>query len=176
MGVTFRAMKVAAVGAVLSMSLAATVSAQKVARSGAPEKGTWGGEVSLGDGQSASLLKFLSPQWAVIAGASISSFKSSTTGGATSDSRFTLASLRVGARRYGGSGLGVRPVVGAGLIVSGNSGNPTTYGAYGELGAVYFFNPHVSLGAIGSASVTRNNPIGSSFGASLARLIGAVYF
>ena len=173
----FRSMKAVAVGVVMSMSLAVTLSAQKVARSGAPEKGTWGGEVSLGDGQSASLVKFLSPQWAVIAGASLTSYKSTfSSGDVVSGDRFTIASLQVGARRYARTGLGVRPVVGGGLLIADRTGNPTSYGAYGELGAVYFFNPHVSLSAIGTASVTRNNPIGSSFGATLARLIGAVYF
>ncbi|MBC7843054.1 MAG: hypothetical protein H7099_12110 [Gemmatimonadaceae bacterium] len=177
MGVTCRAMMVAVAGVACSMALSATMSAQKASRTGAPEKGTWGGEVAVGDGQSASLLKFLSPQWAVVAGASISSYKSRfESGDVVLDDRFTLASLQVGARRYARTGLGVRPVVGGGLIVSGRTGNPNTYGVYGELGAVYFFNPHVSLGAIGTASVTRNNPVGSAFSASLARLIGAVYF
>ncbi len=177
MGLLFRVMAVTAVGVLFSVSNPASLSAQKATRSGAPEKGTWGGEVAVGEGQSASLLKFLSPRWAVVAGATLTSYKSSfQSGDIAIDDRFTLAALQVGARRYARTGLGVRPVVGGGLLIAGRTGNPTSYGAYGELGAVYFFNPHVSLGAIGTASVTRNNPNGSTFGASLARLIGAVYF
>lgn len=170
-------MKVVVVGVVMSMSLAATMAAQKVTRSGAPEKGTWGGEVSVGDGNGAALLKFLTPQWAVIAGASIASFKSGSDGGdVIVDNRFTQAALRVGARRYGGTGLGVRPVTGFGLIVNHGSGSSNSVGAYGELGAMYLFNPHVSLGAIARASVSRGERGSSSFDATLARLIGAVYF
>lgn len=177
MGVTFRAMTVAAVGVVVSISNPVSLSAQKATRSGPPETGTWGGEVSIGDIRSASLLKFLSPQWAVLAGASVSSFKTRSDGGdLILENRFTQASLQVGARRYGGRGLGVRPVAGLGVVVSGGSGNASAVGAYGELGAVYFFTPHVSLGAIGTANVSRGEGGSSSFGASLARLIGAVYF
>lgn len=177
MGLTFRAMTVAAVGVVVLISNPESLSAQKATRSGPPEKGTWGGEVSIGDGNGAALLKFLTPQWAVIAGASIASFKSgSGDGDLIVENRFTQAALRVGARRYGGTGLGVRPVTGFGLIVNSFSGSSNSVGAYGELGAMYFFNPHVSLGAIARASVSRGDRRSSSFDATLARLLGAVYF
>jgi hypothetical protein len=148
--------------------------AQAAARTGAPVKGTWGGEAAVGDGQSASLLLFQSARWALLAGGSIRTVSSASN--LVGQNRFTTTALRVGARRYGGTGLGLRPVVGLGAVVVGFTGQRTEFGGYGELGAVYFFNPHVSLGAVSEATVAGRSGGGSSIGVSLARLIGTVYF
>ena len=148
--------------------------AQSAARTGAPVAGTWGGEAAVGDGQSASLLLFQSARWALLAGGSTRSFSTSSFAGASN--RLTVTSLRVGARRYGGAGLGMRPVVGLGLAVAGATRQNTQLGAYGEIGALYFFNPHLSLGVTSEASFGGQEGGGTSFGVSLARLIGTVYF
>ena len=148
--------------------------AQSAARTGAPVAGTWGGEAAVGEGQGASLLLFQSARWALLAGGSTRSFSTSSFTGASN--RFTSASLRVGARRYGGAGLGMRPVVGLGLAVAGATRQNTQFAAYGEIGAMYFFNPHVSLGVTSEASFGGQEGGGTAFGVSLARLIGTVYF
>jgi hypothetical protein len=153
-----------------------SVAAQQAARTGAPVKGTWGGEASVGgDGQGASLLRFQSPQWALLVGGSIrSTTGAGFTGGARE--RYTAAGLRIGARRYGGSGLGVRPLLGLGVNIFGATGQSNELGAYGEAGAAYFFNPHLSVGATAELSAAGREGGGSSFGASLARLTAAVFF
>lgn len=148
--------------------------AQSAARTGAPVAGTWGGEAAVGDGQSASLLRFQSARWALLAGGITRSIPASPFDGASG--RFTVSALRVGARRYAGSGLGMRPIVGLGLSVGGATGQNTQFGAYGEIGAMYFFNPHVSLGVTSEASFGGREGGGTSYEVSLARLIGSVYF
>ena len=152
------------------------LAAQSTPRTGAPVSGTWAGEATIGEGigSSAALLLFRSPTWALRAAASISS--SSVETGLGEARRLTSTALRVGARRYARSGLGLRPVAGFGLEVFDQGFNGTAVGAYGEYGAVYFFNPHVSLGATGEIRALRSEGGGSSFSASLARLIGTVYF
>lgn len=153
-------------------SLPLTLTAQ-AARGGAPADGTWGAEASVGAGESGSLMRFFSPQWAVLAGLRVTSLENQL--GGQSD-RTTLTSLRVGARRYARTGLGVRPIVGFGLTLSDGPGSFRGVGGYGELGAVYFFNPHVSLGGSGDVSLTARDGGGTSFSLGFARLTGAVYF
>jgi hypothetical protein len=150
--------------------------AQSTPRTGAPVSGTWAGEAAIGEGlgSSAALLLFRSPTWALRAAASVNS--SSVETGLGEARRLTSTALRVGARRYARSGLGLRPVAGLGLEVFDQGFGGTSVGAYGEYGAVYFFNPHVSLGATGEIRGLRSDGGGSSFSASLARLIGTVYF
>jgi hypothetical protein len=150
--------------------------AQSTARTGAPVSGTWAGEATIGEGfgSSAALLLFRSPTWALRAAASITS--SSVDQGIGQERRLTSTALRVGARRYARSGLGLRPIAGLGLEVFDQGFGGTSVGAYGEYGAVYFFNPHVSLGATGEIRAFSRDGGGSSFSASLARLIGTVYF
>jgi hypothetical protein len=48
-------------------------------------------------------------------------------------------------------------------------------GGYAEAGAAWFFNPHVSLGALGGVSALRADRTWRVDG-SVARLTGAVYF
>ena len=173
----FRLVTPVLVGAVAAMSFCAALSGQPAARTGAPVAGTWGGEASVGTGQGASLLLFQSPRWALLAGGTIQSTTSTFVGGdVAGTNRFTLTALRVGARRYGRSGLGIRPIAGLGLLVAGATGDGTQVGGYGELGAAYFFNPHVSLGASAELNILARDGGGTSFGATLARLTGAVYF
>jgi hypothetical protein len=147
--------------------------AQAATRRSGPEAGTWGAEAGVGSIDQAALMRFWSARWALRAAASISSTEvdNGILGGRN---RFTTTSLLVGARRYGRSGLGVRPVIGFGAVIF-DTPNTSTAGGYGELGAVYFFNPHVSLGATGQATLSFGDN-STNFGVSLARLIGAVYF
>jgi hypothetical protein len=87
----------------------------------------------------------------------------------------------------------LRPVFGVGARGGYNSGFSTNHawnlGAYGELGAVYFIAPHVSLGAVGEVQTfyekqTQDNggllgkteSTRTSFGASLLRVLLGVYF
>ncbi len=146
-------------------------------RAGAPTGGTWGGEAGVGNGigQSASLLLFQSARWALLAGGSVES-SAFDNGGLIGTRRTTITSLRLGARRYARTGLGVRPIAGLGLTIFDGTSIDTNVGAYGELGAVYFFNPHVSLGASAEANIGTAGGNGTNFGVSLGRLIGAVYF
>ena len=131
------------------------LTAQSAARGSAPASGTWAGEATIGDGldNSAALLRFLSPTWALRVAASISTTSREEILG--QNQRLTSSALRVGARRYAGSGLGLRPVAGLGLEVYDPGFGPSSIGAYGEYGAVYFFNPHVSLGATGEIRALR---------------------
>ena len=184
------------VSCVLAVAVASVTHAQANDRKGAPEKGTWGAEATAGGslsqavGQGGSLLRFVSPRIAFTGGASFSRFSTedvSTIGEVTSvfKSAITTVALQAGLRRYGGTGLGLRPVVGGGLLVSrqsisgsnaGFSGSRSTgVGGYAEAGAAYFFNPHVSLGVLGGVSAVKNDG-GWSTGGTLGRLTGAVYF
>ena len=161
------------------------VQAQSAARTGGPVSGTWAGEASTGglgagDNQGAALLRFMSPQTALVGAFSFSRLE--TSGGSFSgNSTFTTAALQVGVRRYTRTGLGLRPVYGAGLLVrtsdfgSNSSGTSNSVGGYGEAGAVWFFNPHVSLGVLGGFSAVTDDG-NLSFGGSLARLTAGVYF
>lgn len=165
-----RAVLVAVLSATVALPFALSAQA---ARSGAPVEGTWGAEASVGSLEGAALLRFLSPRWAVVASASVSSREGFL---GSSGDRSTFTSLRVGARRYARTGLGVRPLVGFGLTLSDGPGSFSAVGGYGELGAVYFFNPHVSLGGSGDISITWPDGGGTNFNISIARLTGAVYF
>ncbi len=152
------------------------LAAQSAAGAGAPVRGTWAGEAAIGEGigSSAALLLFRSSTWALLAAANISS--SSIDVGSGENRRLTSTALRVGARRYARNGLGLRPVAGFGLTVVDRGFGGSAVGAYGEYGAVYLFNPHVSLGATGEIRAYRSDGGDSGFSASLARLIGTVYF
>jgi hypothetical protein len=163
--------------------------AQSSERKGGPEKGTWAAEASVGGaltqgvGQGGSLIRFVGPKTALIGGLAFSrsevennvTFGQSTT---RFTSAFTTIALQAGLRRYTRTGLGLRPVYGAGLLVTrqsvfGDAGN--NVGGYAEAGAAWFFNPHVSMGVLGGVSAARQDG-GWSVGGSLARLTGAVYF
>ena len=177
------------VSSVLAVCVASGAHAQSSERKGGPEKGTWGAEASTGGslsqegGQGASLLRFVSPRIAFVGGASFwrySSENTTTVGNVTSvfKTAITNVALQAGLRRYGGTGLGLRPVVGGGLLVSRqgfSESTDTSVGGYFEAGAAYFFNPHVSLGVLGGVSAAKREA-GWSTGGTLGRLTGAVYF
>ncbi|MFN2567354.1 MAG: hypothetical protein ABR499_20345 [Gemmatimonadaceae bacterium] len=157
--------------------------------------GTWGAELGIGSGQSAILLRFRSPTSAVLLGAELFwvdvSEELPDVAGTRTD-RSTTANItgRLGFRRYRGTAVGARPFTSVGVLAGYTSdrGAPGwTAGAFAELGASYFFSPHVSLGAVGglqaiygSASRPFNNEDFTRrqflVRASAVQLLGAVYF
>lgn len=113
--------------------------------------------------------------------------------GATFEGSFGKVTGRVGLRSYRESRTErLRPVIGAG--VRGSYGKSTTdfrswsTGVYGELGAVYFVAPHLSLGGTGelqashgkytqrSGSDSRSGTTTTAFSGSVMRLLVSVYF
>jgi hypothetical protein len=162
-----------------------------------PASGTWGAELGIGSGQSATLLRFRSPTSTILLGAEVFWLdvreETPVPGGGSTQEQRTVASVtgRIGFRRYRGTTLAVRPFTSVGLL-GGYSRSPAgpgwTAGGFGELGASYFFSPHVSLGASGGlqATYTRvrreysfgESATGRQFGvrASAVQLLGAVYF
>jgi hypothetical protein len=179
-----RSVRCGAIAGLLLMAIPHVTRAQAAARSSGPVSGTWAGEASsggLGDVQtsSAALLRFISPQTALVGQFGFSRFESGggTFGGSGS---LTSTALQVGVRRYARTGLGLRPVYGAGLLLntsdfSGGGSSTTRAGVYGEAGAAWFFNPHVSMGVLGGLSVLNGNG-NTSVAGSLARITAAVYF
>lgn len=174
-----------AVAGLLLIAAPLVVQAQSAARTGGPVSGTWAGEAStggLGAGadRSAALLRFVSPQTALVGAFSFSRFETSSSSLA-GNSSYTTTALQVGVRRYARTGLGLRPVYGAGLLVNSSSislsggSSSTSVGGYGEAGAAWFFNPHVSLGVMGGISALSDDGR-LALGGTLARLTGAVYF
>jgi hypothetical protein len=158
------------------------VVAQAAERKGGPESGTWAAEASTGGtpggllGQSAAILRFLSPKAALIGDFSFS--HSDGDASLISAGNSSAVSLRAGVRSYMRSGLGLRPIVGGGVLFSRQSFGTAKFnaaGAYGEAGAAWFFNPHVSLGALGSLSAVNGNDRWT-VGGSIARLTATVYF
>jgi hypothetical protein len=91
----------------------------------------------------------------------------------------TTVASNVGVRRYGRNGLGLRPIYGGGVLYTVRSVHGARrdngVGGYAEAGAAWFFNPHVSLGALGGVSALRTDGSWDVRG-SVARLTGAVYF
>ena len=160
-----------------------------------PGPGTWGAELGVGGGQSAALLRFRSPTSAILIRGEamwveISEERLTIDGVQTQ--RYTLTSItaRFGVRRYQGPGARVRPFSSVGVL-AGYAQNPSgpgwTGGAFGDVGATYFFSPHVSLGAAGGLEATFTSSTQQINAQSLTRrqigvrasavqLLGAVYF
>jgi hypothetical protein len=171
--------------AVVLLLVAAPEVVAQSERKGGPESGTWAGEVGSASAtadlgaQSAALLRFLSPRTAVVGAFAFSRQERTVTGGGSAD--FTSLALQVGVRRYTRTGLGLRPIVGGGLALRKNSfggslgTGDTAIGAYGEAGAAWFFNPHVSLGVLGGLNITGSDNAWT-IGGTLARVTAAVYF
>jgi hypothetical protein len=150
----------------------ATSAMAQAAADSAPKRGTIGAEVGLGsyglEGPRASLIGFVSPRLAVTGAFGVS--RVGLSGGGSVNSM----SASLGVRRYLRAGLGVRPVIGVGAtFLRGDL--PGATGGYAEAGAIYFFTPHVSLGALGEATVRRQSGF-TNWSAGVARLVGAVYF
>jgi hypothetical protein len=126
-----------------------------------PRSGSWGAEAVYGGANSANLLRFSSPTAAWLAGLSFNVVRQTDDAsgfpGAVNQS-YLLGSVdaRVGRRWWrGGAGEHVRPLSGLGLLGGLSSGSGLqswSAGGYGELGATYFFSPHVSLGATGEVA------------------------
>jgi hypothetical protein len=167
-----------------SFALIASTAGAQSDRKGGPEGGTWAAEVGStsglsvdGAGSSAALLRFFSKQTALVSSFGFS--RTERSGSSTFGSNdFSTLALQVGVRRYTRSGLGLRPIIGGGLLVSriSSGGNTDTgIGGYGEAGAAWFFNPHVSLGMTGGlTAVSRDNAW--TLSGALARMTAAVYF
>jgi hypothetical protein len=171
MPVTFRqTFAVAALTLAAAVADTRTAEAQVAERKGAPDKGTWGAETSSGAGQNATLLLFVSPKWALQGGGGINSFESGNSPG-----RYTTSNLLLGVRRYGGTGLGFRPIAGAGATLGTATGSGQQLGVFGELGASYFFNRHLSLGANGTATYLNGDGT-SALQIGVARLTAALFF
>lgn len=164
-----------------------------------PRAGAWGAELVYGGTSAASLLHFSTPTRAWLLG--IAGYAASEhqdvpfPGGYTTDTRLDGGVWgRVGARWWGGDRTSrIRPLTGLGLT-GGIFGSPSrrswNAGVYGELGAGYFFSPHLSLSASGellaahsrdrsaSGSPTIPDPVTRRWllRGDLARLGAAVYF
>ena len=188
---------VAVVGMFLVNSAAV---AQTATDSIAPRAGTWAAEASYGGGGAASLLYISSPRaaWLLRATFSVGSQtldEPQFAGGVTTTTRTTSAlrnfSLAAGRRWWSGEpSARLRPFTGLGLTgrySAASDARETDVGAYGELGASYFFSPHVSLGAAGEldAGVTSSRFGSSALDAkarswmvsgNLVRFMATVYF
>jgi hypothetical protein len=149
---------------VLALSIIpAIASSQQTPSDSTPHAGTWGAEVFLGSaGAGASILRFQSPRLALLFGADFNvSHIDSDSDGQISGSSGTSSNVaaRLGMRTYRQSSAEqLRPVVGFGVRAAYAKG-PSEFrtwstGVYGELGAVYFLTPHVSLG--GTAELQAN--------------------
>jgi hypothetical protein len=163
-----------------------------------PRTGEWAAELILGPSATgANLLRFTSPQFALVFGADFDvthrKSESTTTAGVFSQSgTFSSVAARLGVRSLRQPPTErLRPVVGFGVRGT-YSGGPSDFrawqaGVYGELGAVYFIAPHVSLGGTGELRVSYGKQKQGSalstgettftdVGGSIARLLLSVYF
>ena len=135
----------------------AILHAQQASPDSMPHAGTWGAEVFLGNsGSGASILRFQSPKIALLFGADFSYSHTSDDDGSSGyfGGTGTFVAARLGLRNYRGSTADrLRPVVGVGVRTSYSKGTSDLQlwgaGAYGELGAMYFLTPHVSVGGTG---------------------------
>jgi hypothetical protein len=171
--------------------------AQQTPTDSVPRAHSWGAEVFLGSGGTgASILRFQSPRFALLFGADFSmSHIDQTIDGGTSTVTQSNLGARFGVRSYRHSSAErLRPVIGFGARASYAKGSPDvriwTTGVYGELGAMYFLTPHVSLGGTGELQASygkRKQTTGIAgqieveqtttvISASLMRVMLAVYF
>jgi hypothetical protein len=151
-----------------------------------PQAGTWGAETGSGNG--ISVMRFRSTTSAWLLGFSVNHQQRDI---GTQEVTIANHELRLGFRRYANPEQRVRPISGVSVIVGyedlgGTSG--MRYGGAGELGAVYFFSRHVSLGTSVDLTVTYSSgeveagfPPATLDQNSLIirsglRLLGAVYF
>lgn len=185
--------------ALFAFFLPAAAAAQTPADSTGPRGGSWGAEVTVGGGFGGQLLRFRSPNSAWLLGAGVSVTRehqdevTGTFGVIPEQTRTQVqVSGRLGLRGYRDRGRRLRPFTGAGLTGAlsrfDSQNRSWEAGAYGELGASFFFSPHVSLGAAGELSAgygedRRGGPPDVSvtathwrIGAAVVRVLGAVYF
>jgi outer membrane protein W len=148
----------------------------------------------------ASVLRFSSPRTAWLLGVSFAVGQETTDEpvdfitGATTRSTSTVGTVEVRAEHRWWTGelsQALRPFVGLGLAgryATANNARMNEAGAFGELGATYFFSPHVSLGGAGELAIVRDHyGFDSATGAGptqdswfvrgdVARITAAVYF
>jgi hypothetical protein len=126
-----------------------------------PHAGAWGAELQP-FATGASLLYFPKSSSAWLLGADVSYTHSNRPQAVSSLSTNNLTFVRgqLGHRWYRGSDMHLRTLYGLGAMGSlGNTDNGPfndrqwSAGPYGELGGVWFFTPHLSLGATGQAQV-----------------------
>jgi hypothetical protein len=187
-------MRSAIASALLSLALLSPGVAHS--QGGAPSSpiaGTWAGELGFGDGTTGTLLRFRSPTSAWTIGARLSIAQRSEEGGGFGDDDETsiATEARLGLRSYRGGGNAVRPLLGFGLFGSyaepASSTRSWAAGLFSEFGAVRFFGPSLSLGALAEARLgfgenrldggvisTRTNSTTLSIGG--LRVVGTVYF
>jgi hypothetical protein len=151
---------------VATLIVSHAAAAQAVPDSIGPRQGTWGVEASYGPLSGASLLRFSSPRAAWMLGAYFAIGQETSDEpldfiGNTTRRTHTLGALevRVGRRWWSGAlNEAMRPFVGLGLggrYASYSNSRSTEGSVNGELGATYFFGPHVSLGGSGELAVIR---------------------
>jgi hypothetical protein len=186
----------------VALTLAApAVHAQSASANTGPRAGSWGAEATYGEFSGASLLRFSSSDAAWVLG--LSGYAERRTveqqifngvGYVTTkeSQNVDFVTARLGRRWWGGDArTGFRPLTGVGI--TGGVGQQPSFrqwnaGTYGELGATYFFSPHVSLGATGGLELTYgqdrfNSGSGSTdhtdrwiVRGNLARVSAGVYF
>jgi len=171
-------------------------------------RGTWGAELAPISTGGAVFL-FMSPRNALIAGLDYSTAhtdRPTAPGALTSGSLNSSFRAQLGLRWYlstGDNNGRLRPIVGLGAVgtrsrldFGDDFDHQWTAGGYGEVGAMWFFSPHFSLGAVSRFQATKGResqavttfPVGLppirttqttntwSVGANLARVLAAVYF
>jgi hypothetical protein len=160
--------------AVAAAGLSPALGAQAAERTTAPVKGTWGAEAGIGSFDDASVIRFLSPSWAFLAGGFLTATDGGGVGSSRTDGQTTVA-FQAGIRKYHRSGLGVRPITGFGLTVGRIASVTRAGGIYGEGGAAYLFNPHLSAGAVARAGLSRDGDR-NTFSFVAPRVLVSIFF
>jgi hypothetical protein len=178
----------------------AAIAQQPTRSDSMPHGGQWGAEAVVAPSTAGvSVVRFHSSTFALLLGASFSANHSTAKadnpeiGGTDFTTTVASVSARLGARWYLHSGTGrLRPVVGLGALGQVIEQQKITVtqmsGGYGELGAFYFFAPHVSLGGTTELDATRTRftrvaanggevaQTVTAIAASLPRIVLSVYF
>ena len=173
---------------VLTGALVLCASQTAMAQDG-PTAGTWAVE---GTNFGASLLRFRSSNSAWVLNGSAVMFRQEVqqfdpvTGNLVTETETSVSSqVRVGIRRYAPAVERVRTFSTLSAVlgyIDNGDGGALQFGASGEIGAAYFFSPHVSMGGAASIDATYQNERSGPFGRSLIvslgnlRLLGTVYF
>jgi hypothetical protein len=190
-------MRIRHLGPAFALLITPTIaSSQQATTDSMPSAGTWGAEVFIGSGGTgASLLRFMSPSRALLFGADfdVARIEDDSDGPFEQGGTITNVAARFGFRSYReSSNQRLRPVLGFGARGSYGRGpseiRSWSTGVYGELGAVYFLTPNVSLGGTGEVRASygkRKQTLSAgpsieatttTFGGSLMRVMLAVYF
>ncbi len=155
------------VNSLVALSLAATAIGTITASGAAAQtgEGNWGAEGRIGSGQSAYLLRWLSPSWSLVIGGGLTATSSESP---AVNSKNDMRSVNVSAvvRKEWGAGR-VHPMVGFGPFVNASHSKNTSPGSGGitettsdnngfggrfEFGAIAAVNQSVGLGIIAAAT------------------------